>query len=385
MKIIRNLLLKRDMEKFNQEIYDVGDWDGLSEENATHLSNEDAKKYQDVCNAIPTWEEDNTVLYHSFADRLFKSKEMAKFFSENEKELTRYASDVIGASLWSIKEKMHTANSYELLDLLDVCCDAEREIECRENEVFNLVMMYRNDAFEKGLENKDDMKKIYDDTMAFNTPIETPERPFFDFDDVFAYINELCMFETNNEKDWPREEFDNFYYFKLEKWKKVKNSNKMIKKCEWYIINQKPVYFKRWDYSRHLRFCANDYFRTPLTEGQDLNILHPFHVGDILKVDMRPFMPVRNILLLEKGNWDCCSMQVAYIDEYDKLCTGAFKHSDISNYYLYRNHPICSPFFTLTKENVVLKEKEKVFLDLQKEIDGDETKGREVWNKIINW
>lgn len=310
---------------------------------------------------------------------------MAKFFSENEKELTRYASDVIGASLWSIKEKMHTANSYELLDLLDACYDAEKEIECRENEVFNLVMMYRNDAFEKGLDNKDDMRKIYDNTMAFNNPVETPERPFFDFDEVFAYINELCMFETNDGKDFPIKEFDNFYYFKLEKWEKVKDLNKIIKKCEWYIINQKPVYFKRWDYSRHLRFCANDFFRTPLTEGQDLNIPHPFYAGDILKVDMRPFMPERNLLLLEKGCWDCCSMQVAYIDEYNKLRTGALKHSDISSYYLYRSHPICSPFFTLTKENVVLNENEKVFLDLQKEINGDEIKGRKVFNKIINW
>ena len=45
----------------------------------------------------------------------------------------------------------------------------------------------------------------------------------------------------------------------------------------------------------------------------DVNLPVPFHAGDIVTIDCRPFAPVSHAVILEVGdNCDCCCLQALY-------------------------------------------------------------------------
>ena len=60
----------------------------------------------------------------------------------------------------------------------------------------------------------------------------------------------------------------------------------------------------------------------------DLNLPVPYHPGDVLFIDCRPYAPGAFYCRLKEVGDDCCGIQCEYVDEEGNMETGALKHGD---------------------------------------------------------
>ena len=100
----------------------------------------------------------------------------------------------------------------------------------------------------------------------------------------------------------------------------------------------------------------------------DFNIPVPYKMGNILKVDCRPYVKdIKYCVLTEVGD-DCCGTQCAYLDGDNNIKTGAFKHGNF-----YDGSPIIymSPLYNcekIRKDELPIDQKPllEIFIELNK-------------------
>ena len=337
------------------------------------------------------------------------SQEMSDYLCENINYLSEHDfSKIIGLSLLDINKKHEYSIELGLKDLEVELKNAIDNLERNDDEIFYLSELSRNTSLEYLLDESEKHKYYHSDIIraidTINHEICFGDRdeehglmPFLDYKNVFKYISDDKIFE-NDGQDFI---YDDLYYFKLEKYKK-RDKNDILRDCnsysckfigdmylvcEYYIVNSKIVFYKEYDYSRinkmrypHPRFVYTRY----IYDSVDLNLSIPFKAGDIVSCNLKPFSNNKNMLIISVGdNKDCCAVQVAFIDQYGKLSVGALKHSDIRQNQVF---PCISPLYTLrsiSEDELTLHEK-LVFIDIQKKIDGDEKRGKEInryWTK----
>lgn len=166
---------------------------------------------------------------------------------------------------------------------------------------------------------------------------EIPNRPFYDFKDVLEHIR--------NEITECGEDYDETSWYTLRKMVRDQNNTKYesnICVYEYILIKEEVCYFDKSN--------ANDFADYRFFESTDLNLPVPFKVDDVVTIDCRPFVPVRQVKITETGdNHDCCSLQAEFYDNKEKKYkTGAVKHCFIfDNGY----RPNLSPLYRMTKIN----------------------------------
>jgi hypothetical protein len=88
-------------------------------------------------------------------------------------------------------------------------------------------------------------------------------------------------------------------------------------------------YIHEWNSSNHLngslgRMVEDQFFSV----SPDLNLPVPYHPGDVLFIDCRPYAPGAFYCRLKEVGDDCCGIQCEYVDAEGNMETGALKHGD---------------------------------------------------------
>lgn len=114
---------------------------------------------------------------------------------------------------------------------------------------------------------------------------------------------------------------------------------------------------------------------------RDLNLPVPFHAGDIVTVDCRPFEPVRHVVILEIGdNCDCCCLQALHRKGDGIWDIGAVKHG-----HVFPTHPAgFSPLYRMETFHGQLPEEERLLEKVSRYINGDESRGAALWKYIYS-
>lgn len=113
----------------------------------------------------------------------------------------------------------------------------------------------------------------------------------------------------------------------------------------------------------------------------DLNLPVPFHAGDMVTFDCRPFGPVSHGVILEVGdNRDCCCLQALYRERDGTWDTGAVKHGHVFPGY---HSSKMSPLYRLASFHGQLPEEEGLLESVSRYVNGDEKRGAALWNHIF--
>ena len=162
-------------------------------------------------------------------------------------------------------------------------------------------------------------------------------------------------------------------WFQVEKWS-PDGTGRLKNDYDYTIIGTEVCYFSRNN--------APYEDRVEFDEYHDLNFPVPFHAGDIVTVDCRPFAPVSHAVILEIGdNWDCCCLQALFRESDGTWDTGAVKHGSI---FPGRHTPGLSPLYRLASFQGQLPEEERLLETVSRYIDGDEEYGSALWNYIFD-
>ena len=345
-------------------------------------------------NEINMKEFKKNILYEIF------SKEMADYLSKGIGDISDWKdsfwSEVIGLSLLDIFKKYDYAKMLNLKELEDECKLVIDNLKCKNKEVFYLKQVVRNSDMLEWLfdENKEHQYSIYElhksiDILDREYGIcemqeERGEKPFFNYKNVLDYIHAKCR-DSDPDGDSNMEPFYEWCYYKLEKWVDDGENHrdwpyadfesKVKLSYVYYIVNGNIVYV-----SKGRKINSYDSFKY-ISCPNELNLPIPFKAGDLVSCKMKPFVDNKNMLILEVGdNRDCCSVQVLSNDEYGRMKVGALKHID---FVFHEPFPCISPLYSLRKiDENDLKSDEKYFLEWQRKIDGDEKKGKEIWNQL---
>ena len=160
------------------------------------------------------------------------------------------------------------------------------------------------------------------------------------FSSLFTSLSAALDFlrEEIKEENWDE---TSECWTELKKWV-PDNDGTMDYTYTYYLIRDEIVYFESKKYPPHHQYQG-------YLNSMDLDLPIPFKVGDIVTLNSLPFAPLRQAVLIEVDNSDCCGVQVLY--KHDDGCwhTGALKHGA----GWHRNRPLLSSLYRLQKTQPV--------------------------------
>lgn len=168
-------------------------------------------------------------------------------------------------------------------------------------------------------------------------------------------------------------------WYRLEKWVPDASGGFVQRYVYWLWMDQ-VIYFEEQKNS----LTEPAYYEAVTTrfsdDGQHLNLPIPFHAGDVVTVDCRPFKPLQYAVLLEIGdNTDCCCVQALCSTETDRWIVGALKHGS-----LFFHSGFClSPLYRLEPCSQPPLEKEALLDAVRDYIAGAEEKGVRLWEALV--
>lgn len=162
-------------------------------------------------------------------------------------------------------------------------------------------------------------------------------------------------------------------WFCVEKWTPDRNG-RLNSSCDYTVIENEVCYCHCEDFPLHAQMAFEGF--------GGLNLPVPFHAGDIVTIDCRPFAPVRHVVILTIGdNCDCCSLSALYKEDNGTWAAGAVKHQQVfpvSGHYVG-----CSPLYRLASFRGQLPEEERFLEVVSRYINGDEAYGRALDEHIL--
>lgn len=189
--------------------------------------------------------------------------------------------------------------------------------------------------------------------------------PYLTWNHIFERIQQYLGYLDDEEKEMT--------WFQVEKWS-PDGTGKLKNDYDYTVFGTEVCYFS------HNTSSNWDWYK--FSEDVDLNLPVPFHVGDIVTIDCRPFAPVNHAVILEVGdNWDCCCLQALYREGDGTWDTGAVKHGSI---FPGHHSPGLSPLYRLASFHGQLPEEERLLETVSRYIDGDEECGSALWYHIYD-
>ena len=270
--------------------------------------------------------------YRSFLDTFLPSLEMRDYLKGEPMPPGHSMLDLIKGAPVSLEEKAKWAWREYKAEVED----ALFELTIRPGEIFTLTDAWYDDD-------------IREQKTSFDAP-------YLSFCSVISHIRE--------ELESSGDEYSGLQWYVLEKW--VPGDDRDLKRTyRYWLVKDQVMYF-----------C--DERRQDLLFA-DPNLPVPFHVGDLLTIDCRPFAPIKHALLLERGdNCDCCCLQALCLDEKTGLwIIGAVKHRS-----LFGQYPLYTPIYRLSRFDGELAPGEQILLSVKKAIGGDDSNGRKLWDSF---
>jgi len=187
--------------------------------------------------------------------------------------------------------------------------------------------------------------------------------PYLSWEHVLERIRKYlgCLKPDEQELTW----------FWVEKWS-PDGTGRLKNDLDYLVLGTEACYFS--DNTRSCRISRE------FAPSCDLNLPVPFHPGDIVTVDCRPFAPVSRVVILKVGdNRDCCCLQALYRAGDGVWDMGAVKHGSIFP----NGHPWLSPLYRLTAFQGQLPEEERLLEAVSRYLNGDEERGAALWHYIF--
>lgn len=200
----------------------------------------------------------------------------------------------------------------------------------------------------------------YDEDEPFSR--EKTLEPYLAWEHIWERIREYLGYLEDSEKE--------LTWFEVEKWSPDGNG-RLKNDYDYTILDAGVCYFSHHDSSYRELFDFSTH--------QDLNLPVPFHAGDLVTIDCRPFAPVNQAVILEVGdNQDCCCLQALYRKLDGTWATGAVKHG-----YASPNHNAgISPLYRLASFHGRLSEEERLLEQVSRYVNGEEERGADLWHFI---
>lgn len=280
---------------------------------------------------------------------IFPSKEMAEYLSTQQLSAEKIADAVRGAPislvrkrelLYALAESSKETLYTEQADEID---QALRDLEAKTGELF-YVWNYWVDP------------ETWETDPDGLGPYLTIER-------AFQGIREDEAFEEVSE--------DSLCWYAIEKWCPDGEGN-LYTPITYFVVGDVICYFQKR--RADTRICEPAYF-----ESTNLNLPVPFRPGDIVKIDCRPFAPVAHAVIIEIGdNQGCCCLQSLFPYGESQWSVGAVKHGHVYPH----GYPELSPLYRIARYQGPLSEAEQVLLQVSQYLQGDEKKGRALWEFV---
>lgn len=151
----------------------------------------------------------------------------------------------------------------------------------------------------------------YDETKEWEEETSTGT-PFYSLDGALAYVRRML-----EEEEIGR---GSTFWCELERW--TPDETGRLVQTDVYTLWMDQVIYWTGGSGRWAPFS--------LQLIPDLNLPIPFHAGDLVAIDCRPFRPPRLAVLLEVGdNRDCCCVQALCGDQDSGWTVGALKHGSL--------------------------------------------------------
>ena len=256
-------------------------------------------------------------------------------------------------------------------------------------EKYEFLYSLANESGEKEIsESADDFKAAIDNLVCAPGEIFTVDDPWYDEDikDVaYGGFNQPCLnydkvlgYIDWNERFEERDEECTSWY-KIKKWVPDEDGRFISTYIYYYIYGIGICWFaacrEYGDEGPYFRLPEHKYSSSCI----DLNIATPFRVGDIVRIDCRPFAPPVNALVLYAGpDWDCCSLLALYRDDKGRYRTGAVKHTDMWMHL--RGDNMISALYRIENYDGELSEYDRIYKEISPLIYGDNEKGDNVWH-----
>lgn len=203
----------------------------------------------------------------------------------------------------------------------------------------------------------------YSDKSVFSE--EKGLEPYLTWEHIFERIQEYLGYLEDDEKE--------LTWFNVEKWS-PDGTGRLKNDYDYTVFGTEVCYVThnsspRWDWPG-------------FSTDRDLNLPVPFHSGDIVTIDCRPFAPVSHAVILEIGdNRDCCCLQALYHADDGIWDTGAVKHG-----FILPKHTSAglSPLYRLSSFRGKLQDEERLLERVSRYLNGDESRGAVLWNYIFS-
>ena len=188
---------------------------------------------------------------------------------------------------------------------------------------------------------------------------------FLAWEHIFEAIRGEVVGEVDDE--------DCLTWFRVEKWTPDGNG-RLDSRCDYTIVGGKVCFCGCKDLPCHEQGALDLY--------SEIYLPVPFHAGDIVTIDCRPFAPVSHVVILKLGdNCDCCSLLALYREGDSIWNAGTVRHRDVlMNHY---SAPI-SPLYRLASFEGQLPEEESLLEKVSQYVNGEETRGAALCDHIFD-
>ena len=271
-----------------------------------------------------------------------------------------------------VNELIHSGNDFELIvqavwdiignfgTCLEGCC---RKIKCAEYSLQNCRYYLFDEWY---------------DTDVFMEKSE-PVGVFDTVEQALEYVKREDALEAEEGcvgEDW----------YRLEAWPSEIDGTWETPRYDFYIYRGELCWFVELRPERqehgNVWFMSGDreFFNGPL----DLSVSTPFKVGDIVKIDCRPFGPPFHAVVIEaRDQFDCCMPQVLFKMPFtDEYRISALKHK-----HFYKDtgtRTYCPPLSPLYRLRSVKPEEEtsddELLVKVREALGGVEERGSALWN-----
>ena len=292
-------------------------------------------------------------LYTEAINKFMESKQMKEYLVGIVDELQGWQIvELICGARKDLKDK------YEMLKKL-----SEKETEEEKAERYSATFAMRNaiTALE-GLEVKHG-EVLLNMEYGYDCDIEDEKiygaSPHFSLESVMKYVNEEYSYLDENEKE------NATYWYRLEKYIPGVIDDLDLP-YDYTIAPNGEIWF-----TDNVNFEHRDF-----ASSQNLSLPVPFEIGDIIKIDCRPFAPLKHAVIVEIGdNWGCCTVQCLWINNDGKVKRGALKHTSLFDD---KSFIEVSPLYRAERFDGELTENEACLKEISKYVYGNEEKGKEL-------
>lgn len=267
------------------------------------------------------------MMYKKIIDNYIKSNEMKEYLSNTN--LNNYTiMNIVCSSPVPITEKIIGLNDLKQLaissnnmELLGWVYDAIWEYE-KAMDLLSLEGVFTIESFSYDIDDHEVLGKLYNVASSF--------------EEINELIREAMVYSYKESYDW----------FYLKKW--IKDSDGKFKNTSRYIIVNNVIYY--------IGLNIRDYNHIPwFNHSSSINVPTPFLPGDIVSVDLFPFIPKFPLLLISIGNIDSCSLIGMSRDNHGLWYIDTIYHNNIGPDTSY----MVSPIFTIETYHDELPDEDK--------------------------